>query len=202
MGFKPYNKNRTHGQRGPSPFSLILTLVNHATLLCLIEYFTEIQADDSLLMQVHQSLYQLTQSEIFIQLQTAKNILWAWNRHQSGQKSYYKLPGQKESQYWSKKDATCSLGPFHRFFGPFLAPWSFLKSFSNNDDCNLWRLPDGICEAMVLCDLELDILHTATHLCFRLWMGRCSLCITFVLAMLFYIDSMPIRKVEKKPGLA
>lgn len=83
----------------------------------------------------------------------------------------------------------------------FLARWSFLKSFSDNG-CNLWRLPEGTCEAMVLRELELDLPHTARHLCFGSWMGRCSLCIAFVLAMLFYVGSKPIRKVEKKPDLA
>lgn len=108
-----------------------------------------------------------------------------------------KISRYKESQNWSKEDATCSLGPF----GAFLAPWSFLKSFGNNA-CNLWRLPDGICEAMILCDLELGLPHTATHLFFGSWMGRCSLRVTFVLAVLFHIGAMPIRKAEKKPDLA
>lgn len=57
------------------------------------------------------------------------------------------------------------LGPFPQLFGAFLAPWSFLKSFGNNN-CNLWSLPDVICEAMVLCDLELGLPHRAAHLCF------------------------------------
>lgn len=191
MGFKPYNKNRTHGQLGLSPFSLTLMLVSHATLLCLIDYLTEIQVD---FIKAYQALsisaHLVTDWVRLLQLQTAKNILWVWNTHQSWQKSYYKLSGHKDSQIaWSL--STGSLG----------LSWLPGHSFGDSD-CNLWRQPDGICEAMVLCDLELSLPHTSTHLCFGSWMGRCYLGLTFVLAMLFYIDSMPIRKTEKKPDLA
>ena len=56
--------------------SLTLTSVSHATLLCLIKYFTEIQGDDLLLVRhTKLSLHQLTQLRTIIQLQTAKRYI-------------------------------------------------------------------------------------------------------------------------------
>lgn len=68
----------------------------------------------------------------------------------------------------------------------------------------LMALPcgDGVCEAMVLYVLEVDLPHTATHLWFGPCLGKCPVHIGFVLAMRFYADFMPIRKEEKKPDLA
>lgn len=55
---------------------------------------------------------------------------------------------------------------------------------------------------MVLHVLELDLPHTAMHVCSGSCVGKRPLSVGLVLAMRFYAGFMPIRKEEKKPDLA